>query len=372
VSIARARLQSYSLPLRDPWPSADGDVTERRGWIVALEDDLGRVGLGDAAPFPGFGLETHASAGAGLRLALTRLVGVRRDGYAGAIVDLPGLAPVAATPTARAAIDCALHDLIAQEEGVPLARYLGGFSTRLAVPVNGTIPRVPPERAAEIGARAVAAGIGTLKVKVGGASLREDEIRIRALREAVGPSVRIRVDANQAWSPEEAIESLRALASFDLEYAEQPVAAADLEGMARVRRECGVRIAADESVRDTKSAEMVHYRAAADILIVKPMAVGGLREARYVQNAAEDGGMPLVVTSLLESVVGRTAALHFAASLGETPFAHGVGTGGALTEDLADGPVVTAGAVPVPDRPGLGITLPESFWSGAHTVVEEE
>ncbi|HYQ88263.1 MAG TPA: o-succinylbenzoate synthase, partial [Candidatus Binatia bacterium] len=78
MSIVRARLKPYSLPLRDPWPSADGDVKERRGWILALEDDLGRVGLGDAAPFPGFGLETHASAGAGLRLVLSRLVGMGR------------------------------------------------------------------------------------------------------------------------------------------------------------------------------------------------------------------------------------------------------------------------------------------------------
>ena len=102
MSVVRARLQSYSLPLRDPWPSAEGDVTERRGWIVALEDDAGRVGLGDAAPFPGFGLETHASAGVALKLALPRLVGRRRDAFAAAIAELPLLKPVAAAPTARA------------------------------------------------------------------------------------------------------------------------------------------------------------------------------------------------------------------------------------------------------------------------------
>lgn len=372
MSIVRARLKAYSLPLRDPWPSQDGDVTERKGWIVALEDDQGRRGLGDAAPFPGFGLETHASAGAGLKLALKRIVGLSRQGYAGAIADLTVLAPIAATATARAAIDCALHDLIAQGAGLPLARYLGGSETLRLVPVNGTIPRVAPARAAELGARAVAAGIGTLKIKVGGASIQEDQERLRALRGATGPAVKIRVDANGAWNPDQAIDALRAMAGFDLEYAEQPVAAEDLEGMARVRKESGVRIAADESVRDIQSAEMVHYRSAADILIVKPMALGGFRAARTIQNVASDGGLVIVVTTLLESVVGRTAALHFAASLGETPFAHGVGTGSALTEDLADGPVVTSGAVPVPEEPGLGITLPDSFWREAHTVVEEE
>jgi o-succinylbenzoate synthase len=371
VSIVRARLKPYSLPLRDPWPSADGDVKERRGWILALEDDLGRVGLGDAAPFPGFGLETHASAGAGLRLVLPRLVGLGRDGYAGAIADLPALAPVAATPTARAAIDCALHDLIAQGHGLSLARYLGGASTLREVPINVTVPRVPPERAAEIGGRAVSSGIRTLKVKVGGANAREDEARLQALRDAVGPEIKIRVDANQAWTPEEAIESLRSLARFDLEYAEQPVSAEDLEGLARVRRGVPVRIAADESVRDTRSAEMVVYRSAADILILKPMALGGLREARSVQNVAADAGMPVVVTSLVESAIGRAAALHFAASLGATAFAHGVATGEALASDLASTPAPSRGTIAVPEGPGLGIVLPAEFWSEAFTVEAE-
>src|SRR5439155_17101108 len=100
VSIVRARLQPYTLPLRDAWPSADGNVNDRRGWILALEDGSGRMGLGDAAPFPGFGLETHASAGAGLKLAMARIVGTSREGLAAASADQSRLAhgPAATTP----------------------------------------------------------------------------------------------------------------------------------------------------------------------------------------------------------------------------------------------------------------------------------
>src|SRR2546426_9539577 len=101
MSIVRARLQSYSLSLRDPWPSADGNVNDRRGWILALEDGSGRVGLGDAAPFPGFGLETHASAGAGLKLAMARLVGVARDGVAAGLAAPPNPGPGAPPPAAE-------------------------------------------------------------------------------------------------------------------------------------------------------------------------------------------------------------------------------------------------------------------------------
>jgi len=370
VSIARARLQSYSLPLRDPWPSAEGDVTERRGWIVALEDDLGRVGLGDAAPFPGFALETHASAGAALRLALPRLVGRRRDAFAAAIAELPLLKPVAAAPTARAAIDCALHDLISQAAELPLARYLGGDATLREVPANVAIPRVPPARAAELGLKAVESGVGTLKLKVGGPR-QEDHARVRALRDAVGPGIRIRVDANQAWSVDEAIETLRSLAEFGLEYAEQPVLAGDIDGLARVRASATVPIAADESVRDAATAREILYRAAADIIVLKPMAVGGLREARSILTAAAERSVPVVVTSLVESVVGRAAALHFAASLGATDHAHGVATGDALSRDLAPSPVLKRGTLAVPQSPGLGVTLPEEFWRDATTVEPE-
>jgi o-succinylbenzoate synthase len=371
MSIVRARLKAYSLPLRDAWPSADGDLNERRGWILGLEDDLGRVGLGDAAPFPGFGLETHASAGAGLRLAMPRLVGLHRDSYPAAIAELPRLAPVAAAPTARAAIDCALHDLIAQSAELTLASYLGGAGTLREVVANVTIPRVPPERAAEMGARAAASGVGTLKLKVGGAASSEDTARLRAVREAVGPGVRIRVDANQAWSVEEALTALRALASFDLEYAEQPVAADDIEGLARVRRDSPVPIAADEALRSTATAEMVLYREAADIFILKPMALGGLREARSVLNVAGERNLPVVVTSLVESAVGRTAALHFAASLGATRYAHGLATADALREDIAPSPPLVRGSLAIPGRPGLGIELPADFWSGAFEVEAE-
>jgi len=371
MSIVRARLKPYTLPLRDPWPSADGDVRERKGWILALEDELGRIGLGDSAPFPGFGLETHASAGAALKLAVSYLVGIERERYATALVDLPRLAPVAAAPTARSAIDCALHDLISQGQNLSLARYLGGIGTLREVPANVTIPRVTPERAAELGKKAVSAGVGTLKLKVGGASPKDDEARLRALRQAVGPEIRVRIDANQAWTAAEAIEALCTLATYDLEYAEQPVGADDLDGMVRVREASPVRIAADESVRDTRTAEMLLYRSAADILILKPMALGGLREARSVLNAADDRHIPVVVTSLVESAVGRAAALHFAASLGTTEYAHGLATGEALSGDIAVGPVLHRGSLPVPEAPGLGVHPPDEFWKDAYTLEPE-
>ncbi|MBI4364589.1 MAG: o-succinylbenzoate synthase [Candidatus Latescibacteria bacterium] len=371
MSIVRGRLKPYALRMTDPWPSADGPIAVRSGWVIALEDEAGRVGLGDAAPWPGFGLESHASAGSALRLAMERVIGLPREAYAGAIAELPRLAPVAAAPAARSAIDTAIHDLIAQEAGLPLARYLGGRSALTEVPANVAIPRVTPRRAAELGAKAVASGAGTLKLKVGGVPLAEDRARIEALRSGVGQDVKIRLDANGAWSEDEAIAALRSFAPLGIEYVEQPVPADALAAMARIRDEGSVRVAADEAVRGVRSAEAILYGGAADILILKPTVLGGLRVARAVLNLAQEHGVPVVVTSLLESAVGRTAALHFAASLGETPHAHGIATAGVLAEDIAEAPAITGGRVRVLERPGLGVAPGEAFWRDASLMEAE-
>jgi o-succinylbenzoate synthase len=343
MSVRRVLIQSYSTPLDPPWPSAEGPVHRREGSILILEDDDGRVGLGETAPWPGFGLETHASSVAALRLAARRLVGLPVDAYLAAAGDLLGLAPVAASPCARHAIDLALHDLAAQRAGVSIARLLGGESARTEVTVNATIPRVPARETAEAARQFAEAGFGTLKLKVGGVPLDEDVARLRAVREAVGPSLHLRIDANQAWSEGDALASLAAFREFDLEYCEQPVAADEIDSMARVRAAGGVRIAADESVRDAAKVKRILAAGAADVLVLKPMALGGLHAARSIAAAAAKAGVPVVVTSLLEGPIGRTGALHLAASLGPGPYAHGV------APEPVHSPVVH-----VPGRPGLG------------------
>ncbi len=372
MNIVRARVASYALPFRDAWPAAGGRLQERNGFLLELTDDQGRVGLGDAAPWPGFGIETAGSAGLALRGAMKKLVGLPAEAFPRAIAQLTSFAPVAAAPAARHAIDLALHDLLAQRAGVPIAQLLGGTGTLTRVPANATIPRVGPERTAQLAAAAVAGGARTIKLKVGGVPLAQDLERMRALREAVGPKIRLRLDANQEWSAAEAIDALRALTPFDLEYVEQPVGAEALADLARVRREGGVPIAADEAVRDLGSARHVLEAEAADILIVKPMVLGGLEAARAVTAQAREHDVGVVVTSLLESVVGRTGVLHFAASLGPSAHAHGVATGGLLARDLAPGLPFAEGVVAVPPSPGLGIVIEDpAVWRDA-VVVEAE
>jgi len=357
MTIARAWVRSYAVPLPSPWPSAEGDVDKRVGSILLLEDEDGFVGHGETAPWPGFGLETHPSSFAALRLAARRLMGLPASAYLATAARLEEMAQVAAAPCARHAIDLALHDLAAQRAGLSVARLLGEARARSAVQVNHAISRLPAEEAARAAQEAARSGAGTIKLKVGGRNLPEDLERIRAVRDAVGPDIRIRIDANQAWNEGEAVEALRKLAAYEIEYCEQPVAAGSIEGMARVRAASAIPIAADESVRDVVTAREILDRGAADVLVLKPMALGGLHAAGRIVALARERGVEVVVTSLLESEIGRAGSLHLAASLGETRFAHGVATGVSPFAGIA--PIVpgATGAISVPQGPGIGVGL---------------
>jgi O-succinylbenzoate synthase len=207
---------------------------------------------------------------------------------------------------------------------------------RSEIPVNTTIPAVGPEQAH---AMVSASGCTTAKVKVAerGQTLAEDIARVEAVRDALGPSGALRVDANAAWDVDEAAHALTELARFDLEYAEQPVPT--LEDMAALRRRVDVRLAADESVRTAADPLRVAGLEAADIVVLKVQPLGGVRACLEV---AEACGLPVVVSSAIETSIGIAAGVALAAALPELPFACGLGT-----VPLLDGDVCADSLVPV-------------------------
>lgn len=230
------------------------------------------------------------------------------------------------------------------EEAVREAVFLGWpAAVRAAVPVNGLVPAVAPEAAAELAAEAAAAGLTTLKVKVGGGPLADDADRVAAVRAALGPSGRIRLDANGAWDVDAAVTAIGRLAPFDLELVEQPVA--DLADLAEVRRRVAVPVAADESLRSLGDARRLRALDAADAVVVKVQPLGGVRAALKVIDAA---GVPAVVSSLYETSVGLAAGVALAAALPELPFACGLGTAVLLAGDVVGDPLIPeAGLLPV-------------------------
>ena len=219
-------------------------------------------------------------------------------------------------------------------------------AVRTEVPVNALVPAVEADRAGELTAEAVAAGVTTVKVKVGGGPLAEDADRVAAVREALGPAGRIRLDANGAWDVDTAVVALDLLARFDLELVEQPVA--DLADLARVRRRVAVPVAADESLRNLDDARRLTALDAADAVVVKVQPLGGVRATLQV---IETAGVPAIVSSLYETSIGLAAGVALAAALPDLPYACGLGTGALLAGDVVADPLIPQGGVLPVRRP---------------------
>ena len=217
-------------------------------------------------------------------------------------------------------------------------------AVRDRVPVNVTVPAVDPEAAHAVVLRG---GCGTAKVKVAepGQTTADDEARLEAVRDALGPDGRVRVDANGAWSVDDAVRAVARLdrAAGGLEYVEQPCAT--VEELAQVRRRVSVPIAADESIRRAEDPYRVRDLEAADIAVLKVQPLGGVRACLRI---AEEIGLPVVVSSALESSVGIAAGLALAGALPELPYACGLATVQLLTADVvAESLLPVDGSLPV-------------------------
>jgi o-succinylbenzoate synthase len=229
---------------------------------------------------------------------------------------------------------------------------------RSKIPVNVTVPAVDPDQAHSLVA---SSGCTTAKVKVG---TDGDLARVEAVRAALGPHGRLRVDANAAWDVEGAERAIRALARFDLEYVEQPVAG--LADMARLRRRVDVPLAADESVRTADDPQRIAGIEAADVVVLKVQPLGGVHRALAVAEAA---GLPVVVSSAIETSVGIAAGVALAAALPELPYACGLGTVTLLGGDVVADPLIPRNGCVDVRRPEVDETsLRAHEPRGAHTL----
>ena len=355
----RCRLLKRHLKLAAPLMTAHGPISERTVWVVALDDGEGRVGLGEAAPLAGFGSETPEQCREVFTNALKSLTAEfivnwlergRPDAPLGPMEKLLG-----GSPCARSAIEGALLDLAAKKIEQPLATFLTGDTSGAvipkAVPVNallgGSLQEITTG-ATEL----LKQGFTAFKLKVGGptTSVAADVERVFAVRDIIGPEAKLRVDANGAWKLEQALEFAVEIADANLEFCEQPLAAADLEGMATLRRRSGLKIAVDEAVRTSADIGRVAAAQAADVVVLKPMFLGGWRPTKQAAELAASCGLGVVITTALDGAVGRAHATHMAAAMDLNERAQG------LAEDLTASPLmVIQGLIPIPQSPGLGI-----------------
>lgn len=344
------------MPLREPLRTARGEVLSRHGFVVRIAGQGGLEGLGEASPLPPWTEDLKACGGA-LEAAAVHLDGPVEDPEE-ALSDLDAFCkPLRGAPAARHGLALALLDLAAQQAQESLAAYLA--RTRLARPlaphqdleVHALIGAIAPEEAAAHAADALQRGYRCVKLKLAGTAAH-DLARVAAVRKALGEEPELRLDANGAWSLAEARARLAALRPHRPAFVEQPTPPGDLAALAALRG-AGVPIAADEAAATVAGAQRVLEAGAADVLIVKPHALGGPDRAAEVLALAERARVPAIVTSLLDGPLGTLGARHTALLLPAPRPACGVGLEG-LFDGIPAAMRAEQGRVPVPSGPGLG------------------
>lgn len=321
--------------------------------IVEISTDTGEKGYGEAPPTGVItGDTTGAILGALRDHIIPTLMGRDVDDLENLMIDLNRC--VVKNSSAKAAADMALWDLYGKLYRIPVYKMLGGSRKKLVTDI--TISVNPPEVMAEDARNAVGRGYDTLKMKVG-IDPALDVTRLTAVREAVGPDVKIRIDANQAWNARQAVRILDQMQNkgLDIELCEQPVPAHDLDGLRYVTERSIVPVLADESVFSPEDALTILQTHAADLINIKLMKCGGIYNALKIAAAAELYGAECMIGCMLEAKVSVNAAVHLGCAKG------------VITRVDLDGPVlctedpVQGGAVfrekdiTVSDDPGLGI-----------------
>ncbi len=341
----------YSLPFREPYVTARGELRERRLILVRIRGE-GLEGLGETAALSLRG-----------GVSLESIVAEIRDRCWPALLD-GGIEPEriwsaiarcrnrGASAQAVAAVDIALHDLVGRASGKPVWQLLGAHEAE-PVACNATLPAANPAATRAMAEDWAAQGFRTFKLKVG---LAGDVTQVATVRQTLGADAAIRVDANGAWSVGDAVDRLTAMVGHDIELAEQPVGT--FEQMVEVRRRVDVRIAADESLVSPFDARRARELDACEIAAVKIAKVGGLGAALEIAET-----IPSYLSSALEGPVGIAAAAHAVQALrargADAGVAHGLATERLFSATVGRGVAAEGDRLIVSDRPGLGIELDE-------------
>lgn len=352
MKITELELSRVRMELTEPYSIAYESVDHADILFLFLRTDTKEIGVGSAAPSFAVTGETLDALVVALESRVKPLL-IGRDPLRTAAVmalvrkQLPGM------PSARAAVDMALYDLLAKAAGMPLYRLLGAYRTRIRTSITVGIHNVP-ETVERVRLR-VEEGFDCIKLK-GGISVETDIARVRAVRAAFGPKLRLRFDANQGYTVEEARFFLHELRAVGLELLEQPTRKDKPEELAHVSRDNVTPIMADESVLGLKDAFYVARNDLGDMINIKLMKTGGIMAALDINAVSRSAGYPCMVGCMDESAVGVSAGLHFALSRPNIRYADLDGHLDLIGDPSSGALRVRSGFVYPSDSPGLGWT----------------
>ncbi|MFO7525784.1 MAG: o-succinylbenzoate synthase [Ignavibacteriaceae bacterium] len=318
---------SYSLNLKKPFTTSKGNVVHRSGFIIKLTDENGNMGTGDCSPFPEFGSES-------LEAAQNKLVELKSILLSDLDIEnikdsLNNLTPF---PALKAGLEQALLEILVMNNNQSLMELFGVSSSR-EIFVNGVIGFLSLPESVNKAKQLIDSGFNTIKVKTGRDNFDIDYSVVNEIRDAVSDDVKIRIDSNGKWKLKSSIKNLNKLKQLNIEYAEQPVNT--LEEFIELKKETGIPLAPDESIRSLDDAKRFIENDAADYLILKPMMLGGILTSLDIINQSKQEQIKTVITSSFQSAIGRKMDVLTAALVNDGS-AHGLSIADYFENDLTD------------------------------------
>lgn len=352
TTIASATLRPCTQALGDPqWKFARAQVPQLEGWVLCLADDEGHQGLGYCHAIPA--ISTHgAGAQAGLEFLAPRLVGRAVDDLAGTMEEID--ATLAYQPTVKAAIDMALHDLLARRLGVPMHVLLGG-KLRDSVPLSRILPIKDPQAMAATAEKLAGEGYGQLKLKLSGDTALDVQ-RVAAVRAAVGDAVALTLDPNQSYSAKQMIAAFSKMERHDIALIEQPVPAADVAGLALLTRTLPVAIEADESAQTVRDVFRLVAERSVDVINLKITNLGGIRRFLQAVKICEAGQVGCRLGAAFGPALMQAMSLQAASVVTRLPYACELAEHLHLQDDPFTSLPAHQGMLTLPDGPGCGVT----------------
>ncbi len=356
LAITKIEIYRFSIPM-EPFTIATGTMDHAQNVFIRVHTDAGFYGVGECSAFPMIVGETQDTC-----LIMAREFATLWKGQDA--LDIPARLQqlhnfTAGNTTIKSAFDMALYDIAAKNAGLPLYKFLGG--EKRVVESDITIGIATPEVMAKKGLAFKASGANILKVKLG-KDAREDVGRIKHIRETVGNDMKIRVDANQGWSFDDAVNALQALGNYDVEFCEQPMRTWYDDRLPELMKLSPVKIMADESVYHHHDARKQIESGACHYINIKLAKSGGMYEAKQIHDVAAAAGIACMMGGMLESRIALSAKLHFVYASPNIKF-YDMDTCmlGHLQDPCVGGVTYDDYKLNINDQPGIGADADEEF-----------
>jgi L-alanine-DL-glutamate epimerase-like enolase superfamily enzyme len=364
VVITSIDIYRFSIPM-EPFTIATGTMDHAQNVFIRIHTDSGFYGVGECSAFPMIVGETQDTCLVMAKYFANLWIGQDALDIPARMQQLHGAA--AGNTTIKSAFDMALYDIAAKYAGLPLYKFLGG--ERRVAESDITIGISTPRAMAEKAVYFKSTGAHILKVKLGKGAETDVE-RIKLIREAVGPEMKIRVDANQGWSFDEAVYALQALGRNDIEFCEQPMRTWHNDRLPELMKLSPVKIMADESVYNHHDARMQIESGSCDYINIKMAKSGGILEAKKIHDTAAERGIPCMMGGMLESRIALSAKLHFVYASPNIHF-YDMDTCmlGHLVDPCVGGVKYDGYKLNISDEPGIGADADKEFLEGCEKFI---